>query len=378
MGEIFGIAVSVHATFLLLVIWFGISYWFEVRSVARAASGLALFLLLFACVLLHELGHALTARRFGFTTRDITLLPIGGIARFDRMPDDPRQSLWITLAGPAVNVAIAAILFMVLQLTRTWEPMAAIGLTSGPFLERLMLLNISLVVFNMLPAFPMDGGRALRALLATRLDDRRATRIAARLGQGMAILFALVGWLANPLLIIIALLVWTGATQEAHMADIRAALSGIPVARVMITAFTPLAPDDPLSTALELLQHGRQPAFPVIRDGRLEGVLTRADVLRGLARGGPHSRVGDAMQRDVHIVHPQDMLDAVVGRLDAIESFAAPVVEGDRLMGLVTADAVAEFLAIQAALSQAPASVAYSLLERQDRTRRPPDDMVRR
>ena len=355
LGEISGIAVSIHATFLLLVAWFTVVYWFEVRSVARAASGVALFLLLFGCVLLHELGHALTAQRFGLTTREITLLPIGGIARLERMPDDPMQSLWITLAGPAVNIAIAVALFMALQVTGTWQPVTHISLANGPFLERLMLVNVSLVIFNMLPAFPMDGGRALRALLATRMDDRRATRIAARLGQGMAVVFAIVGWLANPLLILIALFVWTGAAQEARMADRRAALSGIRVARVMITAFTTLAPDDPLSTAMELAQHGAQHDFPVTRDGHVAGMLTRHDLLRRLAEGGPQSRVADAMERDVDIVDPHDMLDVALGRLDARQSSAAPVVQNGRLIGLLTAEAVAEFLSIQAALDHAPA-----------------------
>jgi Zn-dependent protease len=202
VAQIAGIGIFVHATFLFLVAWFAIAYWFEVGSLARVASGVALFLLLFGCVLLHELGHALTAQRFGYPTREITLLPIGGVARLERMPDDPRASLWITLAGPAVNIAIAAALYLALRATGAWQPIRHVSLTSGPFFERLMLVNLSLVIFNMLPAFPMDGGRALRALLATRLDDRRATRIAARLGQGMAALFALVGWLANPLLIL--------------------------------------------------------------------------------------------------------------------------------------------------------------------------------
>ena len=355
LAEVSGIRVYVHATFLLLVTWFAVAYWFEVGSAARVASGVALFLLLFGCVLLHELGHALTAQRFGFTTREITLLPIGGIARLERLPDDPMQSLWITLAGPAVNIVIAAALFVALQLTGTWQPVTHISLTDGPFLERLMLVNISLVIFNMLPAFPMDGGRALRALLATRMDDRRATRIAARLGQAMAVLFAIVGWLANPLLILIALFVWTGAAQEARTADMRAALSGIPVGRVMITDFTTLTPDDSLSTVMELVQHGSQHDFPVTRDGHVAGMLTRHDMLRGLAKGGPQSRVADAMERDVQIVDPHDMLDAALGRLDAGQSFTAPVVHDGRLIGLLTTEAVAEFLSIQAALNHAPA-----------------------
>jgi Zn-dependent protease len=348
-----GIAISVHATFVLLVAWFAVAFWVEVGNPARVASGVALLLLLFGCVLLHELGHALTAKRFGIATRDITLLPIGGIARLERIPDDPKQSLWITLAGPAVNIAIAAALFVALRVTGAWQPITIVSLTQGPFFERLMLVNISLVIFNMLPAFPMDGGRALRALLATRLDDRKATRIAARLGQGMAALFALVGWLANPLLILIALFVWTGAVQEAAMADLRAALRGVPVARVMRTAFRSLAPDDPLSTAIDLVQHGGQHDFPVTQDGHLVGLLARRDLLHGLRAGGPQSRVADAMERDLRIVDPNDMVDTALGDLDARQLSSAAVVQEGRLIGLLTAEAVAEFLNLQAALARA-------------------------
>jgi Zn-dependent protease len=355
LADVFGIRVSVHATFLILVAWFAVAYWFEVGSIARMASGMALFLLLLACVLLHELGHALTAQRFGVATREITLLPIGGIARLERLPDDPIQSLWMTLAGPAVNIVIAMALFVALRVTGTWQPITDISLTNGPFLERLMLVNSSLVIFNMLPAFPMDGGRALRALLATRMDGRRATRIAARLGQGMAVLFAIVGWLANPILILIALFVWTGAAQEARTADMRAALGGIPVARVMITDFTTLTPNDRLSAVMELVQHGSQHDFPVTRDGDVTGMLTRHAMLRGLAEGGPQSSVEDAMERDVQIIDPHDMLDAALSRLDAGQSSMAPVVQDGRLIGLLTTEAVAEFLSIQTVLDHAPA-----------------------
>jgi len=353
LAQIAGIRVFVHATFLLLVGWFAIAYWLEVRSLARVASGVALFLLLFACVLLHELGHALTAQRFGYPTREITLLPIGGIARLERMPDDPRESLWITLAGPAVNIAIAAALFVALRATRTWEPIQQVSVTGGPFFERLMFLNVSLVVFNMLPAFPMDGGRALRALLATRLDDRRATRIAARLGQGMAALFALVGWLANPLLILIALFVWTGAAQEAAMADMRAALRGIPVAQVMLTAFRTLAPEDRLSTAIEIVQHGGQHDLPVTQGVRPVGLLSRHDLVQALREHGSQARVADTMDTDILVIAPQDMLDAALSRLDERQLSAAPVVENGRLVGLLTAEAVAEFIKLRAALDHA-------------------------
>lgn len=355
IATVFGIVVSVHATFVLLVVWVAGAYWFETQNLARVASGIALLLLLFACVLLHELGHALTARRFGFITREITLLPIGGIARLERLPDDPRQSLLITLAGPAVNIAIAMALFILLQLSGQWEPLTPTSLLDAPLLQRLMLVNISLVVFNMLPAFPMDGGRALRAILATRMNDQRATRIAARIGQGMAVLFAFVGWLGNPLLILIALFVWAGAAAEARTADIRAAVRGVPIERVMLTAFTTLNPDEPLATAVELMQHEGRHEFPVTRDGHLVGLLTRPRLLHAIEKGRPQARVADAMDDAVHAVDPGDMLDTALPLFDAGRSSIVPVVRDGRLIGLLTAEAIAEFLAIQAARARAGA-----------------------
>jgi Zn-dependent protease len=327
-----------------------VGLWLEVRDPWRVVSGLAIVLLLFTCVLLHELGHALTAQRFGFETREITLLPIGGIARLERLPDDPMQSLWIALAGPAVNVALAAALFGVLRATGAWRPLGAVGLTAGPFLEQLMLVNVSLAVFNMLPAFPMDGGRALRALLATRFDQRRATRIAARLGQAFALLFMLVGWFSNPVLLLIGIFVWLGAAQESAMADRRAALRGVPVSRVMLTAFRTLDADDLLSRAVDLAQHEGQHAFVVTSAGRAVGLLTDRALRRGLAARGPQSRVADAMEGEIPLADASEPLEAALDRLDAAQAPAALVIEDGRVQGLLTLEGVAAFLELDAAL----------------------------
>jgi len=189
IGKLAGVDLYVHATFLLLLGWVALSYWSAGKSLDAVVSGVGFILALFACVLLHELGHALAARRFGIATRDITLLPIGGLARLERMPEDPRQELWVTLAGPAVNVVIAAALYIWLTLTNGWAPLSQLSVSSGPFLERIMVANVWLVVFNLIPAFPMDGGRVLRALLATRMEYLKATRIAAGLGQGLTFVF---------------------------------------------------------------------------------------------------------------------------------------------------------------------------------------------
>ena len=193
LGRWLGIDVYIHITFLLLLAFIGVNHGIAARSVDAALSSVLFFVGLFICVLLHEYGHALAARRYGVATRDITLLPIGGVARLERMPEKPSQEFVVALAGPAVNVVIASGLFLGLQVGGWWQPLATLSTTSGNLFERLLVANVFLVLFNLLPAFPMDGGRVLRSLLAMRMEHGRATRIAARIGQGMAVLFGFAG-----------------------------------------------------------------------------------------------------------------------------------------------------------------------------------------
>ncbi len=211
LGTFSGIPVYVHWTFLLLLGFVALSQLVATGSLMVALSGVAFVAMIFACVVLHEFGHALAARRFGIGTRDVTLLPIGGIARLDRMPTNPGQELRVALAGPAVNLGIAALLGI-------WLLMTSPGPYGGYFASRLLSVNLALVAFNMLPAFPMDGGRVLRALLAKRIGHLDATEIAAKIGRGLAVVFGIVGLLWNPMLILIAVFVWFGAGQEAAMA----------------------------------------------------------------------------------------------------------------------------------------------------------------
>jgi len=352
LGTLAGIAVYMHPTFLLLLAFVGWQHWLLGRTVAAVFAGIVFILALFACVVLHELGHALTARRYGIRTRDITLLPIGGVARLERMPDDPIQELWVALAGPAVNVVIAATLYAWLWTTSGFAPIEEVNVVQGPFLERLMLVNAFLVGFNLLPAFPMDGGRVVRALLATRMDYTQATQIAATLGQSMAFLFGFVGLTSgNPFLIFIALFVWIGAAQEASVVQMKSALGGIPVSRAMITEFHALAPDEPLSRAVELLLRGTEQDFPVMADGQVVGVLTLRDLQAALGRKGDGAAVGEVMRRGVPVVDANDMLESVFQSLQATGSRIGAVVRNGRVVGLVTPDNVGEFVMVQSSLA---------------------------
>lgn len=353
IGRIAGIDLYVHVTFLILVGWVAVSHYLARRSGADALMGVAFILSLFAIVVLHELGHALTARRFGIPTRDITLLPIGGVARLERMPEDPKQELLVALAGPAVNVGLAAILFVVLSLGAGLSPYGEVVRVGGSFLDQMFWINVTLATFNLLPAFPMDGGRVLRALLATRMEHVRATQIAAGIGQAMAVLFGFVGLFTNPFLVFIALFVWLGAAGEASMVQMRSALGGIPVQKAMITDFRALAPQDPLGRAVDHVLAGFQQDFPVVEQGRVTGVLTRADLLSALARRGQDARVGEVMQRDIATADPLEMLEGVLSRLQGRGCHTLPVVRDGQLVGLITTDNLGELLMVEEALRKA-------------------------
>ena len=353
LGEFRGIAVKMHATFLILLAFVVISHWSDGHSVGKTLEGVGFILALFGCVVLHEFGHALMAARFGIKTRDITLLPIGGVARLERMPEKPLQELWVALAGPAVNVVIATVLFVWIQVTSSFTPLEQLGVTSGSFLERLMVVNVFMIVFNMLPAFPMDGGRVLRALLATKLEYSRATQIAASVGQFMALMFAFMGILGNPFLIFIAFFVWIGAAQEASMVTMKTALAGIPVSRAMMTDFRTLQPGDSLQKAIELILATPQQDFPVVEDSRVLGILPSRELMVALQQRGPDTLVQDVMRRDFLSLESNEMLDSALARLHAAECcLTAPVIHRDALVGLLTAENVGEFVLIASALGE--------------------------
>jgi Zn-dependent protease/predicted transcriptional regulator len=351
IGSFSGIQLKIHSTFLLIIVWVVYNHISKGDDISATLVGVIFVLALFACVVLHEFGHALTARRYGIKTKDITLLPIGGIARLEKMPDDPKQELWVALAGPAVNVVIALLIFGLLNITSQPVQFEDFEMASASFLINLMLLNIILVVFNMLPAFPMDGGRVLRALLAMRMKYLKATVIASKIGQGMAVFFALIGIFYNPFLIIIALFVWLGAAQEANMVRMKTSLWNITVERAMITDYKTLSPVDTLSRAVNLVLSGSQEDFPVVENNNLVGMVRKNDLLLALSRGDINEYVKNIMKTDVHIASPDEYIDRAILILQNKDLKTIPVVKSGALVGLLTRDNISEFLLIQDALS---------------------------
>jgi Zn-dependent protease len=338
IGKFVGIDVYMHLTFLLLVGWVALVHWQRGQSVGAALAGVVFILAIFMCVVLHEFGHALMARRYGIATRDIILLPIGGVARLEKMPTQPIQELWVALAGPAVNVVIAVALFVWLQATASWEPLQHLTVTTGPLLERLMAVNLFMIAFNMIPAFPMDGGRVLRAALATRLAYGRATRIAASAGRTIAVLFGLMGLFYSPFLLFIAVFVWLGATQEAALTRMKTAVGGIPVHQVMISEFKTLSADDSLQRAVGFTLAGTQKDFPVVSDGILEGVLRQADLLEALSRSDAREAVVSIIRKDAVSVESTETMDTVITKLNECRCDLLPVTREGKLVGVVTTD----------------------------------------
>jgi Zn-dependent protease len=364
VGTFRGIGVYLHATFLLLVGWIFLAHLFQGRGLAAGVAGVAFILLLFLCVVLHEFGHALTAQRFGIETRDITLYPIGGVARLERIPRDPRQELLIALAGPAVNVVIAAVLFLFLAGQHLVSGPDSVRVVGGNLLSKLLWVNVSLVAFNLLPAFPMDGGRVLRAFLALRMEYGRATQTAANVGQGMALLFGLFGLLWNPFLIFVAFFVFLGAGQEAGTVQAELAFQGVPVQGAMMTEFSTLAPTDPLARAVDMLLAGPQQDFPVLQDGAVVGVLSRDVLVQGLSTYGPECAVAHAMRPAPPAVSPQASLEETVQKMREAELQSVPVLDEGRLVGWITLENIGEFLMVRSAVEQRrPPAVSFEAEE---------------
>jgi Zn-dependent protease len=347
IGRVAGIPIRLHVTFLLLMGW--IAY---VGFAARDPRTTFVALGLFGCVLLHELGHALTARRFGVQVVDITLLPIGGLARMAALPREWRQEFWIAVAGPVVSLALGG-LFHAAHLAFEPHPGRLVVLQSGAFfLEQLAALNLILANFNMLPAFPLDGGRILRAVLASRMPYARATRTAAQVGQFMAFAVGFLGLVSSdPWLVVVAFFVFMGASEEAARVQSEPLAEGVPVREATVIDFQTLCRADHVGHAADLLLAGAQQDFLVVEDGGVVGLLTRRRLLEALAQAGREPQVGEVMEAAPAPVGPDTPLQDALERMSVEGVTVLPVLADGGLYGLLTSEHSIGYLLVRTARS---------------------------
>ena len=351
IGRFAGTEVKVHVTFILLVVWLA---YFQYRQAGAAAAAeyTIFFLLFFLCIVLHEFGHIRMARRFGVRTPDVILLPIGGVARLERIPQEPRQELLIALAGPAVTLAIIVVLFLAAvgtgQSILVSDPLAG----NVSLVVQLLVSNVLVLVFNLFPAFPLDGGRVLRSLLARKMGLVKATSIAGAIGQVFAVVLGIIGvMLQAPLMMLVAFFIFLGAGSEASAVATRVAGRGLQVAQMMVTDFHTIPVYATLSQAVELLLSGEQREFPVVDNlGRTEGILTRDNLIRGLSQHGPGSTVAQAMTPGTPTVPPTLGFQEALERLRSSGLPALPVIDaGGSLVGMLTLDNITDLLLVQRA-----------------------------
>jgi len=351
LGRVAGIKILVHWTFVLLLGWVAFTESQRGGDLNAILMAIAFILTVFFCVVLHELGHALTAQRYHIQTKMITLLPIGGVASLEKMPEKPKQELLIALAGPAVNVVIAFILWLVLPPLQQAPPEAFFNrITSANFFYLLLFVNIVLVAFNAIPAFPMDGGRVLRALLAFKLGRVRATQIAANLGQLLAICFVFVGFFYNPFLILIGIFVFFGAYSENIIVQHLDFLRGHSVREGMMTNFVTLAPTDTVREALNKLLMGSEQEFIIELDGQVVGTLTRMQLIQAVKDNQLEDPVANIMSQDFTTFNVQDKLSLAYTELQKSRAPLYPVLENGRLAGVINTDNINEFIMIKSAL----------------------------
>lgn len=350
-----GIKIKVHWTFFFLILWIVL---IEIKGGGNIDSilfNIAFVLAVFVCVVLHELGHALTAKRFGINTKNITLLPIGGMASLEKIPDSPKQEILITLAGPLVNLLIVLFLYFIIpiqdlmdqNITESFETMS--NFTLKNFLFYLFIVNIALILFNIIPAFPMDGGRILRALLATKVDRIKATQIAASIGQFIAVLFLLIGLLYYPILIFIALFIFLGAYGENQMEQHLALIKGHTVEEAMLFKITTFNTEDPLHIVVDKLISSTENNFVVIdKNKSIKGLLYHQDIIDN---SNKDVLVQDIMCTNFNTISAQDDLIETYRLIQISKKPFFPVMDNKKLVGAIDAVNLNEYILLQAKLA---------------------------
>lgn len=353
LGKYKNVKVFIHWTFSLLLLWIIIS------NLRQGIPGIDILwtiifvLALFCCVVLHEFGHALAAQKYGIQTKDIVLYPIGGIARLEKLPEDPKQELWVAIAGPLVNVGIFLILSAVLSFTGfNIESLEEIKINPTTIILYLASANLILAVFNLIPAFPMDGGRILRAFLAIRLPRAQATQIAGGIGQFLAIFFIFFGLFNNPILVLIGIFIFLGAAAEVSHTQQESFLKGFKVNDAIMMKFQILAFDAPLSKAVDKLLNSQATHFVVVKDDVAVGTLSRNEIIRGLKEGDENIAVEKVADFNPLKFETEENLDDVWKKMMSENRKVAFVIENGHFLGILDQENISEFIMVKSALGK--------------------------
>jgi stage IV sporulation protein FB len=345
IGSFKGTAIRIHITLILFLVWIGFATYLKNGSQA-AIESLIFISTIFICITLHEFGHILTAKYFGIASPEVTLLPIGGAASMDRMPDKPYQELLVATAGPAVNVIIALILLLARQ-AFDFDAALRIEDPTVSLTQRLAAANLFLALFNLIPAFPMDGGRVLRALLAMWIGPKKATNIAATVGQCFAFLLGFAGFFGNPMLIFIAIFIYMAASSEAQMTNVMETTKDLLAAQAMETCIVTIRPEATLKEAVEGFLASSQDELPLVEaQGKLRGMLSRTDLVDALRDTQPDMPIAPFAKDPSSTIRPEEPISAVLQAL----SGTRPVVvidENERFLGLLTRQSLAEIIMIR-------------------------------
>lgn len=355
IGKLFGIKIFIHWTFLLLIGWISFLDYSRSKDVFQVLISVVFIISVFVCIILHEIGHALIAQYFHYKTKDITLLPIGGMARMDELPEKPKEELLVSIAGPVVNLLIAAIIYPLIHWFSDIPSFFTTLFVSGEnFLYNLFIVNIGLALFNMLPAFPMDGGRIFRAGLSFFMDRLTATNIAVKTGQVMAVLFFFIGIFYNPILTVISILIFLFAQTENDAVRGKYILSNYAVRDVMSKDIHSLSPNDTISDAMKSVLERNADHFLILENNKVIGTIDKKQILKALNTGGIDSIVRLYMNNRVLFFNADTAMDKVYSELYFSENAIFPVIENDLLVGIIDVNTIDEFIVLKNAKKNIP------------------------
>lgn len=352
LGKIAGITISIHWTFAILIAFIVYNNYKAGHNTEQMLWSVLFVLSIFFTVFLHEMGHSLAARKFGVKTKSITMLPIGGVASLERIPEKPSEELIVAIAGPAVNIGLALITYLFIDFPDT-EKLPGIligGVNASNFFIQFFIVNIWLSIFNLIPAFPMDGGRILRALLSYKLPRHTATNIAARIGQFIAIIFIFIGFYSNPFLIFIGIFIILGAYSESEMVKTNFMLKGVKAKDVAMKNFISIDENETLEKAVQHLLNSQSNAFVITSGNAPVATLSRDEIIQGLSQGKKYDPLKELITGQLHKVDMDEPVEKIYGYMQVNRLQLIGVFHNNHFIGVIDSENILEYLMVKNAI----------------------------